>query len=349
MYRVHYPVPNRKKTIRGLERSTMSIKLAFFGCLHASDRPPLGRKDDYRQAILNKLQMISGICAEQDVAYAFVTGDLFHNKRPNRVSHALVQELMLHFQLFPCPVYVVPGNHDLGPDELDSLERQPLGVLARSEAVRWLLDAHLLAKEGDKGSQTWVVSRPYSNEGDADPNYYALREEEMSRMKKAPRPVIVVAHGSVLAPGDERPYPYVNVDQIPGIKQVKLFVGGHIHEDLGIHNVDGTIFANVGSIARTARTQANYTRKVQMLIATINEGEEVTVESVEIPGVAPALEVFEGKEVDTPEVPNDEIQKFVERLGQGLRSEELTIDELLAGVEDNDVKALVKQLLEEAS
>jgi DNA repair exonuclease SbcCD nuclease subunit len=328
----------------------MSIKLAFFGCLHAADRPPLGRKDDYRQAILNKLKAIAGICAERGVGYAVVTGDLFHNKRPNRVSHALVQALMLHFQIFPCPVYVIPGNHDIGPDGVESLPRQPLGTLDQARAVTILLQAQPFTVTGNPLAATafWLVPRPYSTEGDADPNYYALSLTEVAGLGGNPAPVIVVAHGPVLAPGDERPYPYVNVDQIPGIERVDLFVGSHIHEDLGIHNVNGMIFANVGSIARTARTQANYTRKVQMLIATV-EGKEVTVESVEIPGVAPALSVFEGKEVDTPEVPNDEIQKFVERLGQGLRSEELTIDELLAGVEDSDVRSLLKELLEEAS
>ncbi len=321
------------------------MRIAFFGDLHVADKAPLGRIDDYRTTILNKLREISNICLEQEVDYCISTGDLFHIKRPNRVSHSLVQEMIEIFRGFPCEVFAIQGNHDQGPEGVESIGKQPLGVLEKAGVIK------ILSSIKDSRIGVWIIPRPYNSEGDADPMYYALSATEIALLESNPAPTIMVAHGSVLAPRDERPYPYVNVDELPNVASLDLFVAGHIHENLGIHTLkSGTIFANVGSIGRTARTQANYVRKVQMLIANIDQ-KGISVESVEIPGVPPAFEVFEGKEMITNEAPNEEIKKFVERLGEGLRSEELTIDELLASLENlkPSVKVLLRTYLEEAN
>lgn len=306
------------------------------------------------------------------MGHAISLGDIFHIKQPNRVSHELTQELISTFKRFPCPVHVIPGNHDLGPDGMVSLPRQPLGTLERAGAVRVMQTMDLFADEGDIGSQVWVVPRPYNaaaegvHDGQTDASYYSLRSDEQSYIGQNERPVIGVVHGSIVGPGDSRQYPTVSVNEIPEFWHYDLLVSGHLHECLGVVPVEAlvdeckpgistpthtTLFANPGSIGRTRRDIASYARTVEVLVVDIKEG-QIMVEEVPLPGVAPALEVFGARPaIDSPELPEDEISAFVAALGEGLRADTLSIPELLAELGDIEpkVKAKVQELLEAAS
>ena len=319
------------------------MRILVVGDLHARDGNPLRRTDDYKEAIFRKLDAISDLANhyKHNVEHIIFLGDIFDQKRSARVSDELRQRLIYAFAGMPCPVMVVPGNHDLGPRGITSLPRQPLGTLEAAGCLQVLQHGAL-----PLGGKVVLIVRPYDEKGDADPNYYALSEEEL--IYPDDYTLIEVAHGSVLAPGDDRPYPYVNVDDIPGIEKIDVFATGHIHENLGVHTVGTTAFVNLGSIGRTALTIANLTRTVQVgLIDT----EAKSVTPLDVPGVQPGIEVFEGTSGSHEmETPSDEVAAFVARLGEGLRAEQLTIDELLAGEEvTGDVRAIVKRLLEEAA
>ena len=282
-------------------------------------------------------------------------GDIFHTKQPNRVSHSLVQRLIGAFKAFPCGVYVVPGNHDYGPEGIDSLPRQPLGTLEKAGVITLLTaDRPIL------GDNISIFGRPYNavaegvHTGVTDPSYYALTEEEKELAARTKAPVIGVVHGSLLAPGDSRQYPYVDVSQIPGLEDYDLLVSGHIHESLGVVRVGKTVFANPGSIARTRRDLASYARTVEVLVVHVDKN-GVSVEEVPLPGVLPALEVFGRRAPDDThemsDVPTDEISSFIELLGQGIRADRMSIAEVLAELGDLEpkVKAEVQRHLEEAS
>ena len=338
------------------------MRFLIFGDLHIADKAPAGRVDDYMETVLGKLDSIAALCKKYKAEFAVSLGDVYHIKQPNRVSHSLVQRLIEAFKDFPCKVYVVPGNHDYGPEGIDSLHKQPLGTLEKAGAVELLLEMKGFGvKEGNP--EFWLIPRPYNavaegvHTGEVDPSYYAILPEEQKLMGGRPAPVIGLAHGSILAPGDSRPYPHLTVDQIPGLDDYALFVSGHLHECLGVVEVGQTPFANPGSITRTSRNIAAYARTVEVLVVTVDKG-ELTVEEVPLPGVRPALEVFGRREPDdTPEIdaPADEISKFVELLGQGIRADKMSIPDLLASVAadigpiEPKVKAEVQRHLEEAS
>lgn len=326
---------------------TTASRIAFIGDIHASDKAPAGRVDNYRESIMEKLWGMKDLC--KDVDATILMGDVFHNKRPNHVSHSLVIDLMEVFEDWSrSSLYAIPGNHDMGSDELKSLDRQPLGVLAQAGVLEILTVNNPL----QIFNYARILARPYSYEGDTDPVYYIPTEEELEVIEEDPTlKTIVVGHGSVLPTGAERPYPYLDVWDIPTNK-VDLYVFGHIHEELGVQKLPcekPIYYANLGSIGRTARTQANYVRTPKFLIASFSK-EEIEFEEVEVPNVKPASEVFGVKEYKEIETPSDEIEKFVEALGAGLRADELSIDELLAslGNVDEEVKQLVKQYLEAA-
>ena len=324
------------------------LRLMFFTDPHLADHGPLGRKDDYKNAVLAKLEWLMQEGYERSVDQIICGGDWFHIKRPNHVSHELVSATTAILKRSPQPIFTVAGNHDQSPD--GSHYRQPLAVLESANVVQILKPG--VPYFTDERVVT-LLSRPYNAQRTADPEYYAPTENELGLIAESEgTTVIMVAHGDVLPPGDERPYPYVNVDKIPGIEKIDLFLCGHIHENLGMSTIPGSpgLFINPASLGRTARTQANYARQVQAVIIEVG-GKDTPLHTtmIDVP-MAPAIEVFEAKGVDEKEPVSDGIQQFVTTLGQGLRVEQLTIDELLAGIDglDQDVGRLVKLYLEES-
>ncbi len=319
------------------------MKLVFVGDIHIADNPPLGRVEGYKEQIFAKLSAIRNICSDYDAIPVFL-GDVYHLKRPDRVSHQLTQEMIAGLRLFTEKPLVVPGNHDMGPAGLASLDRQPLGTLLQAGVIDLLTNRPYWIDEGHM-----LVARPYNAERDADPTYYSLTNKEAKLAEG--KIVIMVAHGSLIPTGATRPYPCVNVETIPDIEKIDLLVSGHIHENLGMSLIGdtGNVFANFGSVGRVARTQANMMRTVSVgLLNTIG----MHLEQIEIPGVLPALEVFEQK--DNYEVEDsagaDDITRFVDSLGEGLRVEQSDIPTLLANIEfpNEAVKKRVQELLEAA-
>ncbi len=101
-----------------------------------------------RDARLAAVKRIGEVAAEQEVEFVVVAGDVFehHGLKPATVRKAF--DLL---KAFPCPVYLLPGNHD--PLTPDSLYRSPLWerecpdgvyVLASTDPVAVRDDAHLL-------------------------------------------------------------------------------------------------------------------------------------------------------------------------------------------------------------
>ena len=325
------------------------MRIAFVGDLHASDTTPQSRIDDYPRAILRKMDGIRELRYKWNFDAIVFLGDIFHSKRSARVSDWLRQQLMEQFSSMDTTNYVVPGNHDMGPRGLDSLDHQPLGTLAVGGMVQLLIEPVVFEVGSDKAL---LIPRPYSVEGDADPNYYTPTEEELA-LVAGNIPVVMVAHGSLLPAGEERPYPTVNVDKIPGVEKLDALVSGHIHENLGIHQLPGGgYFTNPGSVGRVARTQANMARVVSLFLLEFNKptlDTRIQGQFLTIPNVAPATEVFAKVEEAKEEGPNDELKKFVGALAGGLQLSSMSLSEVIAQVdtENDEVRKLMLKYLEE--
>ena len=299
-------------------------KLLVVNDPHVSDRPPLGRVEGYCEDILAKLEEVKARAVELAVAAVLIPGDLFHVKRAPHVSHALVQRLIVLFRSFPCPVYILPGNHDLSEEGLPSLARQPLGVLAHARVIR------LLGKDVyEVGPSVFLVARPFDSGRDADADYYALTAEERAYLsKQGAHTTIVVTHGSIVPPGEVRPYPTVAADFID-FKGIDLILGSHIHEHMGVHEIGKGYFANLGSLGRIARTADSMTREVVALLVTVQIDDGLSFEEVPITSARPAAEVFlamrEGGEIDVFGA-----EGFADHIMAALDVEEMSVADLIA-------------------
>ena len=111
------------------------MRVLCVGDIHLADRPPSIRVDGYAKQILDKLKQTIEIADRENVDAVAWAGDVFHVKAPTRTSHALVRETAEVGQQYGVPWLIVPGNHDLQHDRLDSIQKQPLGVLYKAGAI----------------------------------------------------------------------------------------------------------------------------------------------------------------------------------------------------------------------
>ncbi len=280
--------------------------------------------------------------ALQHNALLCTTGDLFHIKRPQYVSHALIQKVINILSRLGVPLMGVAGNHDLTERGVDSVDTQPIGVLCAAGVLR-LIDL--------VDTKKWrILGRHYSTHREALPSYYTTAPHE--RTEGANRPTLMLAHGSIIPPGQVRPYPIITCTDLD-MTGINVLCSGHIHEDLGIYPMSEgpgkpiKVFANVGALARVARTEANRTRVVKALGIGL-EGTELTLRELPLTSALPSDDIFE--DVVEDNVQSEDITEAVAALSSFVMDDPTT--NLLGALDSLDLPAQVKALaiayLEEA-
>ena len=300
---------------------------------HLTDRPPLGRQEGYADQVFDKLQECWDIAGSEHCDFILFTGDLHHRFRGPVVAYAMTIRLLALLKQAPCPVYGIAGNHDLSSDGTASIWRMPFGVLAKAGALTWLDQARVV-------EDVLLIPRNWEPHIDAVPTAFKLsRDEALMLPERGEGYSVMVAHASILAPGDTRPYPYHDAEKLP-TDVLDVLICGHIHEDEGIHQLSsGCWFANVGSISRISRTADNLTRKPQVLTVTFDKG-EIEFERHILKSALPAAEVFFEKEV----AEERQVGDFAAALATALEMEETPLDELIAQHTEGQPPEVVERL-----
>lgn len=312
----------------------VQMKFLVIADPHASDRPPMGRHEGYREQILTKLQECAKITHKQKITVTLLTGDVFHQPRANLVSHRLVQELQAVFDSFNGQIFAAVGNHDEGEEGFVSLYRQPLGVLEKSESLTILREP-----TWPPGFPLFLVGRHFNSQRDLDPSYYTLTDEE-----RESGPIVMLAHGSILPANRETPFPYVPLQKLD-LSGIALLINGHVHDGHGLHKLDDTFYLNPGSIGRTSRRDLKEKRWPTVWIVKW-DGKDFTFDEIGLKSALAPEEVFiEQSSAEGGD--DDEIRAFVERVEKGLALEEASLEELLKDVPKN-IQPLVRHYIEEA-
>src|SRR4051794_38946381 len=260
----------------------------LMGDIHLSDTPPSSCTPSYQDDIFSLLWETVSL-AHDNVRAVIWAGDIFHHKTPGRTSHRTVSRLIRLAQSYPCQVYVVPGNHDMSHDRLESIDdTQPLGVLLASGAAQllasWMLPTDALDLNG------WVdpvYGVPWLQRFDDDTVSEALAEYREHRHSHPHS--LVVAHAPLYPPGQELEFEHYLADnwaqRMDGTGGVYY---GHVHEAHLTYTAGGVTFCNPGAISRGSLHEHNLSRKVSCAIWDSDTG---TFDIVEIPH-KPADEVF---------------------------------------------------------
>lgn len=337
------------------------MKFLLVADLHLSDRPPSSCQDGYTDDLFDLLGQTVQVARERKVAAFVIAGDQFHIKSPSRTSHRLVQRTIRLLRSYPCPVYIVPGNHDIVSERLDSIHQtQPLGVLFESGAARclegWALDGAtprvfpLYGVPWLQGYGDWAA---YDGDAPHSPIEYALSGAlegwRVPPLWPVPGHALIIAHAPLYPPGKELKYEY-----FPAARWAEAMGGagsvfyGHVHPWHGIYQAGGVTFCNHGALSRGSLTESDLTRQVG---CTIWDSETGEFEFVPL-DAKPASEVFRLAEKAQVADMQGRLDEFLASVGSTTLeavSVEAVIDHIRTLGLGKDAEDLAAELLTEAA
>lgn len=320
-------------------------KLLLINDVHLSDRPPSSRTDTYADDVLDKLHWAVGYGKGHGCDAIVQAGDIFHIKRPDRTSHRLVQATADVLTSVDLPVYIVPGNHDLSNDRLDSIPSQPIGTLAKADGIELLMGPH---------PDLPLYGLPYQASWDDLPHLLGEYREwaDGKHLKDLSWLPLLVTHAPIFPPGQEPPYDYIQAEDWADLMMVGDVLYGHIHDSHGIYRtkVPGVTLCNMGALSRGSLHEATLKRKPTVAVwdSTV-VGERFTL--VEVPH-KPAEEVFRLDIKEKTDERESRVAQFLEEVGQ-VTLEHLTVEEVMAHAEsmqlDDAVLHELRSVVEEVT
>lgn len=318
------------------------LTLVFRTDVHASDHAPASWKGDYREEILESLRQIGVIADSVGAVGVLDGGDFFHVKAPTRTSHGLIIDVGHIHKDYPCPVYAIEGNHDLQGNNLETIDRQPLGVLFECGVFRRLREEIFI--EGEV--RVRVVGVPFSPTR-------TLQELQTIRKRSDDMFLVVVAHalaGEAPPPSVEGFFkePVFHYQDLVFDDGPDAWCFGHWHKDQGITRVGGKLFINQGAVGRGALIKENTERTPQVSILEVTL-DAVTARSVNL-NVAPATEVFDFERKTRIDEQSQSVDQFVTELTKAAQFDaEVSIEDNVRSLDfAAEVRSVALEYLERA-
>jgi DNA repair exonuclease SbcCD nuclease subunit len=263
-------------------------------------------KADYPSEIWSSLAQVGQFARQYEVTAVLDGGDYFHIKAATRNPHTLVEKTARIHAEYPCDTWSVEGNHDISYNNLDTVARQPIGVLYATGVFK-----HLREQVFEKGDvRVRVVGMPYSP-------FRTL--EDLRAIRKQPGDTHLVAIVHALAGADPPPNveeffgePVFRYEDLLSPEGPDVYCFGHWHKDQGIVEIDGKLFVNQGALSRGALSRENLDRtpKVALLEFVVGSSH---VKALPLQ-VAPASEVFDIERNDRQTREAVEIDQFITKL-----------------------------------
>ena len=251
------------------------LSFLFRTDIHQSDNSPVSWKADYTEEIWNSLEQVGTLARRHEVNAVLDGGDYFHVKAPTKNSHYLVQKTASIHLGYPCPILFATGNHDVRYNNMDTLERQPLGTLYTSKVFEQL--GERVFEDGDL--RVRVVGVPYN------PNL-TLNELMSIQKKKGDTHLIAVIHAlAALKPPpsveDFWNEPVFSYESLVSRNGPDVFMFGHWHKDQGVEVVGGKHFINQGALSRGSLVRENLERIPKVALVEF-DGSELRVETFKL-------------------------------------------------------------------
>lgn len=274
--------------------------------VHVSDKSPASWKGDYPSEVWASLEQVGMLTKRHDIRAVLDGGDYFHVKAASRNPHALVRKTAEIHRKYGCPVYCVEGNHDLAYNNLDSIPKQPLGVLYAAGIFETLRE--VVFEDGPL--RVRVVGVPYSP-------FRTL--EELRGIQKKPGDDFLVAVVHQLAGENPSPTvedffgePVFRYEDLVTPDGPDCWNFGHWHRDQGIVQVQGKTFVNQGALSRGALVRENLERTPKATLLEFTPSGLVTLSCPM--DVSPPDQVFDLERKERQDREGKEIESFVATL-----------------------------------
>lgn len=289
------------------------MKLLYFTDPHQADHPPASRKDDYREAIFSKLDQIGRLIRKLQINVAICGGDWFHIKAATRNSHYLVRRMIDVVKSWTIPVVTVAGSHDFPWNQVEKLEKQPLGVMMSAEAVQlldWWTDREWIGPIVGSPPRPLVRIIGFNDDGKASLDEFAKIKKEGEEF------LIAVAHHAASVDQDASKFfeAFCYDDLVDFAPDIWCF--GHWHIDQGIVSLKSKagkdkFFVSPGAVSRGAYNNENIDRIPKVVAIELNGGIRFTPVALNAGTIA---EVFDVEKLEKLKKKSLELSKFVEEL-----------------------------------
>ena len=307
------------------------VNLVFTSDWHLTEVPPARRKDDYRNAILAKIEYIRDLVEKLGGA-GLCGGDTFHFKQPRHPGNSfrLLIDLIHLLRRFPQgKVYGSIGNHDLTYDRMDSLSHQPLGLLTELGVYHDLNREAILFTNDDETVKVSVETFPYLADGKA---LGAILEAGPRLPGVGHRIGIVHAYGHPGGAGSLFGEPTIGYEQLRDT-DFDFLLWGHDHSREETVQVGKVTHIRLGSLARAALSYDEVERPVAAAILSFKPDGNVAYKEQEIP-VKPLEIAFQMADKGVERVgKSDDIKAFFEGM-----------DATMTGLDVGDAKGIIHQL-----
>ena len=309
-----------------IERQRDYIAISV-GDSHLSGNNPIGRLDNFTQAILLKFSEIIDLANHLEADHIFLSGDVFDS--PD-VSKSVIGKLGSIFKKSKCPILCVNGNHDISDGNPDTAPRCALGMLSSLGFVKIINQTEYYEKEGIKIQIEGKSYRYDIDKRSPELDYCFQKNEGMDYL-------ITLVHG-YLTP---KPlfFKHTLISEIWDKTQSDITISGHYHHPFYVEH-ENKIFLNSGSLCRKTATQF---RQPSVDVINLSKDGIKTVQKYFLKSAKPAEEVLsrEHLEYEEYELPRADISKVFETINIDSSGEEMTcsLDDILNTVfEDETVK-----------
>jgi len=304
------------------------VKAIIVGDVHLADHPPSIRKESYLDEILAKLEFAVATANEWGADALIQAGDLIHVKAPSRTSHALVQRTIDVLSEAKMPVLIVPGNHDMSNDRIQSLPKQALGTICKAPGIDMLMGPHpelpvfgipylwdfpTLLPQWMKKYHAWSQARKKLNWAGDD----HVQDTEQC---------LVVTHAPIFPPGEEPIYEFIDAEDWGKLQHFGDCYYGHIHDPHGTYEAGNVQFCNQGALSRGSLHEATLKRK-PAITSWQSDIDGIRFDRIEVPHL-PASEVFRLKEKEDVDERQALTKEFLDGVEQTVL-EELSLEEVV--------------------
>lgn len=240
------------------------MKFIYLTDVHIKGVNPGKRTDIYYIAIMKKLWELQSVIKKENIDFVIIGGDLFDIPKVANKLYGRVAKILRGWGV---KVFVVPGNHDLYGQNIETLDDTSLGNLADSGVVTILRRSNsplYFQKKSEPGCPLVAITgQEYHN--DIDKGLFPDYEPEPSQA-----PINILAVHSMLV---KKPFhPDVAHTVMKDVKtSADLVLAGHYHPDSIDVTLNGTRFIRPTSTARLEATQYNIDHKPNYSIIEITD------------------------------------------------------------------------------
>ena len=221
----------------------------FYTDIHVSGQTPRNRIDDYPRAIIEKLRETYKIASEKKCDIVLFGGDFFDTHKI--YSYDIMSEVIEIISASPLETYCIIGQHDLRGYNPNTYDQSAFGFVQKHCKNFYVIWERMELED--------CVLYPCHVWDDFDEVVKIDLDDE--------KPTIMLAHHLL-----SKDLHMFDIIQTSSIKKCDfdIVLSGDLHTGYDIHTIDGTLFANPGSLCR--KTKADKDRDPRVLLFEIKNG-----------------------------------------------------------------------------